>query len=81
MNRNQTLSFIAGLVGGGMVGAAAVTLLAPQAGSETRQGILSKINEIIDSGKQAALERQRELEQDYQTRIQIPLPPDPAEPE
>lgn len=79
MNRNQVLNFAVGLISGGVVGAAAVMLLAPQAGDETRQGIVDKINEIIESGKQAAAERKQELEQEYQTRIQIPLPSSPVE--
>ena len=78
MDKNRVLGFVAGVMSGGLVGAAAVMLLAPQAGRETRQSIVDKVNAIIADGKQAAAERQQELEQDYQNRIQIPLTPAPV---
>ena len=75
MNRDQVFSFLAGLLNGSIVGAAAVILLAPQSGFETRQSITGRIYEIIDAGKQAIVERRQELNEEYRARIQIPLHP------
>jgi len=75
MTKSQVLSFVGGLLSGALVGAATVVLLAPQSGLETREGIATKVNEIIAAGRQAAADRRRELEMEYRTRIQIPLPP------
>ena len=73
MNRNQVLSLLAGVVCGGLVGAAVVILVAPQSGSNTRQGIAGKVREIVAAGKQAIADRRHELQQEYQAQIQIPL--------
>jgi gas vesicle protein len=61
---------------GGIVGAALVILLTPQSGSELRQSIVEKYNEILESGQQAIAERRQTLQAEYKaqtTRIQIPL--------
>ncbi len=73
MNRNQVFSLLAGLVCGGLAGAVAVMLLAPQSGRDTRQGIANKIQEIMAAGKQAIADRRHELQREYQAQIQIPL--------
>jgi gas vesicle protein len=79
MNRNEVLGFVLGLLGGGLAGAAAVILLAPQSGHKTQEEIRNKVQEIIAAGKEAAAERRQELELEYQSRIQIPLhPSEPA---
>ena len=75
MDKNQVFSFITGLLSGSIVGVAAVVLLTPRSGLETRQGIADKINEIIDAGRQATLDRRQELQEEYRARIQIPLQP------
>jgi gas vesicle protein len=75
MDQKQVLSFVIGLLSGSIVGAALVILLAPQSGPETRRSVTDKVNEILNAGKQAIAERRQELVQEYQTRIQIPLPP------
>jgi len=79
MNRDEVLSLFAGLVCGGLVGVAVVILVAPQSGSDTRERIAGKVRDIVAAGKQAVADRRHELQQEYQTRIQIPLPV--AEPE
>jgi len=74
MKPNRFVAFLTGLLSGSLVGAAVVFLLAPQSGMQTRQLLTSKVNEIIDSGKQAISERRQELRGQYQAAIQIPMP-------
>jgi gas vesicle protein len=76
MDMDRVIGFIGGLLSGALVGAAVVILIAPQSGNETRQMITSRIQEIIDAGKQAAETRRRQLRQEYETSIRIPLPMD-----
>jgi len=76
MNENPFLSFVLGLLSGTIVGAAIVILIAPQSGSELRQNIAQKANEILESGREAIAERRQALQTEYKvqtTRIQIPL--------
>jgi gas vesicle protein len=75
MSKNQVVSFLIGLLSGAIVGTATIILLAPQSGMQTREGIAQRVNEIIDAGRRAVVERRQELTQEYQTRIEIPLPP------
>ena len=76
MKPSQVINFVVGLLSGSIVGAAVVILLAPQSGLKTRQLVASRVSEIIDSGKQVAAERRKELRRQYNAAIQIPLPPD-----
>jgi len=76
MNQNRILSFGLGLLSGGLVGAALVILLTPKSGSELRETIVGKYNEILASGREAIAERRQALQTEYKvqtTRIQIPL--------
>jgi gas vesicle protein len=73
MSRNQVLSFVAGLFSGAVVGGMVAMLLAPRSGGDARQAIVDKVSEIVSAGKQARLERQKELEAQYQESIRIPL--------
>ena len=76
MNQNRILSFGLGLLSGSLVGTALVILLTPLSGSEVRQTIVGKANEILDSGREAIAERRQALQAEYRvqtTRIQIPL--------
>jgi gas vesicle protein len=76
MNQNRILSFGLGLLSGSIVGAALVILLTPQSGSDLRQTIVGKYNEILESGREAIAERRQTLQTEYKvqtTRIQIPL--------
>jgi gas vesicle protein len=76
MNQNRILSFVLGLLSGSIVGAALVILLTPQSGSELRQGIVARYNEILESGREAIAERRQALRAEYKaqtTHIRIPL--------
>jgi len=76
MNQNRILGFGLGLLSGSIVGAALVILLTPQSGSELRQTIVGKYNEILDAGREAIAERRQALQSEYKaqtTRIPIPL--------
>ena len=76
MNQNRILSFGLGLLSGSIVGAALVILLTPLSGSELRQIIVGKYDEILDAGRKAIAERRQALQAEYEaqtTRIQIPL--------
>ena len=79
MKMSQVFSFIGGLLGGAIVGAAVVILLAPESGAETRQRITSKYQEIIDEGKQAIADRRQGLRKEYQTAIRFEVPIAPSE--
>lgn len=79
MNKYEALNFVAGLLSGALVGAAAVLLLTPQSGTDIRQTIANKAKEIVEAGKQARIERQQALEAQYKAAIRIPLPLDQEE--
>jgi len=72
---DQSVHFLVGLLSGAVVGATVVFLFAPYSGSETRHRISSQVQELVESGKQAAMQRKQELRAEYQSRIQIPLTP------
>lgn len=57
-----TISFILGIMFGGMIGAVAGLVLAPYAGEETRERIRANVEEIINEGRLAAESRRSELE-------------------
>jgi gas vesicle protein len=78
MNINRVISFISGLLSGALVGAAVVILITPQSGADTRQSIVDKAHEILDAGREAAEARRKQLRQEYETSIRIPLPLDQA---
>ena len=73
MRLNQIVSVIGGLLSGAIIGTAVVVLLAPQSGTETRERIAGKVQEIIDAGKQAVAERREQLHGEYQEAIRIPI--------
>lgn len=49
-NSSEFGAFLAGFVIGGLVGAAAALVLAPQSGSETRSQIMNKGQDLRDAG-------------------------------
>jgi len=57
-----TISFILGIMFGGMIGAVAGLVLAPYAGEETRERIRANVEEVINEGRLAAESRRSELE-------------------
>lgn len=75
MDTDRVLSFIIGVLSGSIVGAAAVILLTPQSGQDLRQSLVSKYDEILESGRQAMADRTQTLQEEYKARIQIPLHP------
>ena len=78
MDINRVISFIGGLLSGALVGAAIVILIAPQSGATTRQSIVDKAHEILDAGREAAEARRKQLREEYEASIRIPLPMDQA---
>jgi gas vesicle protein len=50
----RLINFLTGFVVGMALGGALVTLLAPQSGSETREGFRGRIEAILEEGRQAA---------------------------
>lgn len=78
MDINRVISFISGLLSGALVGAAVVILIAPQSGETTRQSIIDKAREILDAGREAAEARRKQLREEYEASIRIPLPMDQA---
>jgi len=53
-NGSEFGAFLAGFVIGGLVGAAAALILAPQSGSETRSQIVGKSHDIREAGGRRA---------------------------
>ena len=74
MKLSRILGFLVGLLSGAVVGAAVIILITPQSGTETRQRLVDKYNEILEAGKQAIADRRQELQDEYETAIQIPIP-------
>ena len=73
----KLFNFVFGFVLGALVGAAIAMLLAPEAGEATRGQIQLRVQEIIDEGKRAAVERRTELESQLeQLKSGEPLPPE-----
>jgi gas vesicle protein len=58
----RMFSFLAGALCGAIVGAVAALLLAPASGLELRQGIRSRMDDLVAEGRQAAEDRRAELQ-------------------
>ena len=58
----KAISFLAGLLAGAVVGAAAAILLAPYSGPELQERARTRLEALIDEGKRAAAARRAELE-------------------
>ena len=56
---------------GAVVGAAGATLVSPQSGARTRSEIKSRLDEIVDAGKQAQRERERELQEYWEQQASV----------
>jgi gas vesicle protein len=56
------MSFIAGFLGGMVLGAVAVLLTTPQSGEDLQAGIRGRIDGLMNEGRQAANARRAELE-------------------
>ncbi len=59
---NKTFSFLVGAIAGAIVGAVAAILLAPAPGSELQEQIRTRMQELIEKGREAAAARRAELE-------------------
>lgn len=55
------VNFISGALLGGVIGAAAVILVAPQSGEELRANLRHEVDAILDEGRRAARERENEM--------------------
>jgi gas vesicle protein len=58
----KIVSFLAGLLAGAVVGAAAAILLAPYSGSELQEQVRSRVQGLVEEGRRAAAARRAELE-------------------
>jgi gas vesicle protein len=57
----KTIKFTLGLTIGAAIGAAAAMLIAPQSGKVTKEEIQERLDKIVEAGKQAQTEREKEL--------------------
>jgi gas vesicle protein len=58
----KIVSFLAGLLAGAVVGAAAAILLAPYSGSELQEQVRTRVQGLVEEGRRAAAARRAELE-------------------
>lgn len=58
----RVMRFLAGFIGGMVLGAAAVLLTTPQSGSDIQADIRSRIDGLMNEGREAASARRAELE-------------------
>jgi gas vesicle protein len=75
-NDNSIGAFLAGIFIGGLVGAAAALLLAPQSGEETREQIREKSIELRDRAEVTLEEARTRVGQSAETvrvRVDVPL--------
>jgi len=67
----KTLRFTFGLVLGAGIGAAAAMLVAPQSGKVTKEQIQQRIDEIINAGKVAQNQREKELLEYWEQQLAL----------
>ena len=58
----RVMNFIAGFLGGVVIGAIIVLLTTPQSGSDLQTGVRARFDFIVDEGRKAATARRAELE-------------------
>lgn len=58
----RVMNFIAGFLGGLVLGAAIVLLTTPQSGSDLQAGVRARFDDILSEGRRAAAARRAELE-------------------
>jgi gas vesicle protein len=58
----RVINFIAGFLGGMILGAAAFLLTTPQSGNDIQAGIRGRFDGIMNEGREAANARRAELE-------------------
>lgn len=57
----RTISFLAGVMCGGLVGAAAALLSTPMAGKELRARVRVEVDHLVGEARQAAADKRSEL--------------------
>jgi len=62
--------FLLGFVIGLALGAVAVIIIAPRSDSETRQGILGLLSDMLDVARRASAAREKELWGDFRARLE-----------
>jgi gas vesicle protein len=58
----RVMNFIAGFLGGVVLGAVIVLLITPQSGTDLQNDVRSRFDEILEEGRRAATARRAELE-------------------
>ena len=58
----KLFGFLLGFLLGAMVGAAITVMLAPESGEDMRSRVQIRMDQVIEEGKRAAIERRAELE-------------------
>jgi gas vesicle protein len=58
----RVINFIAGFLGGVVIGAIIVLLTTPQSGSELQTEVRARFDSILEEGRKAAATRRAELE-------------------
>ena len=67
----RTISFFAGALCGGLVGAVAALLLAPMAGKELKSRVMVEIDHVVGEVRQAAVDKRAELSARFGRSIEI----------
>ena len=63
---SKVFGFLAGAMGGALVGAVAVLLLTPKSGNDLRQLAQQRYNEMLEEGRKASAARRTELMNEYE---------------
>ncbi len=58
----RVMNFIAGFLGGLVLGAAIVLLTTPQSGGDLQAGVRARFDDMLSEGRRAAAARRAELE-------------------
>lgn len=67
----KTFRFVLGLGLGAAIGAAAALVVAPQSGRVSREEIQARLKEAMDAGKKAQREREKELQEYWESEAHI----------
>jgi gas vesicle protein len=67
----KTIRFTLGIGLGAGLGAVAAMLAAPQSGKVTKEQIQSRLDEVVNAGKKAQQERERELQDYWEQEVQL----------
>lgn len=67
----KTIRFTLGVGLGAGIGAVAAMLAAPQSGKVTKDQIQQRLDEVMNAGKKAQQERERELQDYWEQEVQL----------